>query len=299
MFYAAGSTRAAHGARAPRPRCCRRGGGVLARDAVDDSGRRTRLSERSSRTLGAPHLAGVAGEHRVARAIGSRSRLQHAARPGARARRRVLQQQRRAARRRSSCTSRPASIRSQPSSRSAHAAGLRVHAWVNVNLVSSAVDLPIARDHLVNRHPEWLMVPREIAQDVAKVAVDSPAYVGKLARWTRAQTGELEGLYASPIAPAAADYLQTVVAGPDAALRGRRRPFRLRSISERQVRLQPARSRRVPQRGAAAPRSRAAAAARREREGRPLCVRRCVAGRLACVPRCPDDGARCAVFERR
>ena len=94
---------------------------------------------------------------------------------------------------------------------SAHAAGLRVHAWINVNLVSSAVDLPIARDHLVNRHPEWLMVPREIAQDVAKVAVDSPAYVGKLARWTRAQTGELEGLYASPIAPAAADYLQTVV----------------------------------------------------------------------------------------
>ena len=64
-----------------------------------------------------------------------------------------------------------------------------MHAWINVNLVSSAVDLPIARDHLVYRHPEWLMVPREIAQDVAKVAVDSPAYVGKLARWTRAQTG--------------------------------------------------------------------------------------------------------------
>jgi uncharacterized lipoprotein YddW (UPF0748 family) len=94
---------------------------------------------------------------------------------------------------------------------SAHAAGLRVHAWINVNLVSSAIDLPIAREHLVNRHPEWLMVPREIAQDVAKVSMDSPAYVGKLARWTRAQTGELEGLYASPIVPAASDYLQTVV----------------------------------------------------------------------------------------
>jgi uncharacterized lipoprotein YddW (UPF0748 family) len=94
---------------------------------------------------------------------------------------------------------------------SAHAAGLRVHAWINVNLVSSAVDLPIARQHLVYRHPDWLMVPREIAQDVAKVPAESPAYVGKLARWTRAQTGELEGLYASPIIPAAADYLQTVV----------------------------------------------------------------------------------------
>jgi uncharacterized lipoprotein YddW (UPF0748 family) len=93
----------------------------------------------------------------------------------------------------------------------AHAAGLRVHAWVNVNLVSSAVDLPLAREHLVYRHPDWLMVPREIAQDVAKVPADSPAYIGKLARWTRAQTGELEGLYASPIVPAAADYLQGIV----------------------------------------------------------------------------------------
>ena len=94
---------------------------------------------------------------------------------------------------------------------SAHAAGLRVHAWVNVNLVSSAVDLPVAREHLIYRHPDWLMVPREIAQDVAKVPADSPAYVGKLARWTRAQTGELEGLYASPIVPAAVEYLQTIV----------------------------------------------------------------------------------------
>jgi uncharacterized lipoprotein YddW (UPF0748 family) len=93
----------------------------------------------------------------------------------------------------------------------AHAAGLHVHAWVNVNLVSSAVDLPIAREHLVNRHPEWLMVPRDIAQEVARLPVDSPGYVGKLARWTRTQTGELEGLYASPILPAAADYLQAVV----------------------------------------------------------------------------------------
>src|SRR5476649_983438 len=41
----------------------------------------------------------------------------------------------------------------------AHDAGMRVHAWVNVNLVSSASDLPPARDHVVYRHPEWLMVP--------------------------------------------------------------------------------------------------------------------------------------------
>lgn len=91
------------------------------------------------------------------------------------------------------------------------AAGLRVHAWVNVNLVSSAVDLPTARDHIVNRRPGWLMVPRDLVQDLAAVDVDSPAYVGKLARWTRAQSAEVEGLYASPIVPEAAAHLETVV----------------------------------------------------------------------------------------
>jgi uncharacterized lipoprotein YddW (UPF0748 family) len=93
----------------------------------------------------------------------------------------------------------------------AHRAGLRVHAWVNVNLVSSAVDLPIAREHLIRRHPEWLMVPRELAQELATVSTRSPEYVGTLARWTRAQPAEIEGLYASPIVPAASDHVQAIV----------------------------------------------------------------------------------------
>ncbi len=55
------------------------------------------------------------------------------------------------------------------------------------------------------------MVPRDIAQELAAVPVDSPAYVGKLARWTRQQSAEVEGLYASPILPAAAAHLEAVV----------------------------------------------------------------------------------------
>jgi len=89
----------------------------------------------------------------------------------------------------------------------AHAAGLRVHAWVNVNLVSSAVELPVAREHVIYRHPSWLMVPRDIAQELAAIEPDSPGYVGKLSRWTRARSGEVEGLYTSPILPEAADYV--------------------------------------------------------------------------------------------
>lgn len=94
---------------------------------------------------------------------------------------------------------------------SAQAAGLGVHAWVNINLVSSAVALPAAREHLVHRHPDWLMVPRDIAQELAAVPVKSPAYVGKLARWTRGQSGGVEGLYASPVIPAAAAHIDAVV----------------------------------------------------------------------------------------
>jgi uncharacterized lipoprotein YddW (UPF0748 family) len=92
-----------------------------------------------------------------------------------------------------------------------HQAGLRVHAWVCVDLVSSAVDLPSSPQHLVYRHPEWLMVPRPIAQDVAKLDPKNPAYVGKIARWTRGELDLVEGLYTSPVQPDAAAYTRQVI----------------------------------------------------------------------------------------
>ena len=92
-----------------------------------------------------------------------------------------------------------------------HAAGLRIHAWINVNLISSAAELPSAREHLIYRHPAWLMVPRDIGQQLATVEADSPGYVGTLSRWTRAQSAEIEGLYTSPIIPEAADYIDSIV----------------------------------------------------------------------------------------
>jgi uncharacterized lipoprotein YddW (UPF0748 family) len=92
------------------------------------------------------------------------------------------------------------------------AAGLRVHAWVGVNLVSSAVTLPASRTHIVYRHPDWLMVPRELAADLRRVDVRSPEYLGRLARWSRAHASDVEGLYSSPIHPAAAAHVANVVA---------------------------------------------------------------------------------------
>jgi len=93
----------------------------------------------------------------------------------------------------------------------AHGANIRVHAWISVNLVSSAVDLPASPEHLIARHPEWLMVPRPIAQELAHLDPLNPAYVGKIARWTRGQLETVEGLYTSPLEPDAAHHVEAIV----------------------------------------------------------------------------------------
>jgi uncharacterized lipoprotein YddW (UPF0748 family) len=88
---------------------------------------------------------------------------------------------------------------------------MKVHAWVAVNLVSSSVTLPASRDHVIYRAPEWLMVPRELAAEMKKIDLRSPAYVGRLARWTRAHSSIVEGLYTSPLHPAAQDHTAAVI----------------------------------------------------------------------------------------
>jgi uncharacterized lipoprotein YddW (UPF0748 family) len=93
-----------------------------------------------------------------------------------------------------------------------HAAGIKVHAWVAVNLVSSSVSLPASREHVIYRAPEWLMVPRELAAEMKKISLRSPAYVGRLARWTRAHSTIAEGLYTSPLHPAAQDHTAAAIA---------------------------------------------------------------------------------------
>ena len=113
---------------------------------------------------------------------------------------------------------RPAALAAQPAFdplattiAKAHDAGLQVHAWINVNLVAGASELPAAREHVIYRHPEWLMVPRALAAELSTADPHSPAYVGRLARYARAQSAEVEGLYLSPVAPESAAYTTAVV----------------------------------------------------------------------------------------
>ena len=93
----------------------------------------------------------------------------------------------------------------------AHKAGLKVHAWINVGLVSSAVTLPRSRQHVVLRHPEWLMVPKALASTLGKTGSSSPQYVQALARWSRDNNERVEGLFLSPIVPAAQEHSIAVV----------------------------------------------------------------------------------------
>src|SRR2546423_944676 len=112
---------------------------------------------------------------------------------------------------------RPASLSSQPAFdpladavAKGHAGGLAVHAWINVNLVAG-LDVPAARGHIVYRHPEWLMVPRQIAADLSALDADGPEYLGRLMRYTRSQAADLEGLYLSPATPGAVEYTTGIV----------------------------------------------------------------------------------------
>ena len=96
--------------------------------------------------------------------------------------------------------------------RAAREQGLQVRAWIHVNLAAAAGELPASRDHVLYRHPEWLMVPRELAAQMLTIDQRSPEYIGRLARWARGNAERAAGVYVSPLHPEAAEYLVSAVA---------------------------------------------------------------------------------------
>lgn len=95
--------------------------------------------------------------------------------------------------------------------REARERGVAAHLSVTVNMAAAADELPASRDHVIYQHPEWLMVPRQIATEMLKIDSRSPAYLGRIARWTRANVDRVAGLYVSPLDPAATQYLVKAV----------------------------------------------------------------------------------------
>jgi hypothetical protein len=100
--------------------------------------------------------------------------------------------------------------------RQARENGLRVYLAIAVNLGVAAGELPSAREHVIYQHPEWLMVPRDAAVELLTVDARSPAYLGRLLRWTRANADRVGGIYVSPLDPDAASYLVNAVTSASA-----------------------------------------------------------------------------------
>lgn len=113
---------------------------------------------------------------------------------------------------------RPAILAKQPDSfdplelmiERAHRAGLKVHAWVNVNLVSDA-EPPVAPRHIVHQHPEWLMVPRPLAEDLASMSPRDSRYLRQLSDYARAHSDRVEGIFLSPVHEGVVEHVTRVI----------------------------------------------------------------------------------------
>ncbi len=89
----------------------------------------------------------------------------------------------------------------------AHRVGIKVHAWINIYLVANIEALPKAKDHLIYKHPEWVMVPRGVAAEIYGLDPKSPEYLNRIVAHTRSNRADLEGLFVTPAHPEVQDNL--------------------------------------------------------------------------------------------
>ena len=89
----------------------------------------------------------------------------------------------------------------------AHRRGLKVHAWINTNLLANLDALPADPAHVYNRHPDWLAVPKPVAAELFKMKPRDPLYRQKIVEWSKANRGELEGVYTGPANPKVKDHI--------------------------------------------------------------------------------------------
>jgi uncharacterized lipoprotein YddW (UPF0748 family) len=76
--------------------------------------------------------------------------------------------------------------------------GLKVHAWLNTSLLANLDALPTDPKHVYNKHPDWLAVPRPVAAELYKMSPSDPRYRARIVEWSKANRGELEGVYTGP-----------------------------------------------------------------------------------------------------
>src|SRR5436190_10219161 len=92
----------------------------------------------------------------------------------------------------------------------AHKRGLKVHAWLNTSLLANLDALPTDPTHVYNKHPEWLAVPKPVAAELYSVSPNDATYRQKIVEWSKANRGELEGVYTGPANPEVKDHIYKI-----------------------------------------------------------------------------------------
>jgi uncharacterized lipoprotein YddW (UPF0748 family) len=92
----------------------------------------------------------------------------------------------------------------------AHQHGLKVHAWLNTNLLANLDALPDDPKHVYNAHPEWLAVPRAVASDLYKMSPKDDRYRARIVEWSKANRAELEGVYVGPANPKVRNHIYQI-----------------------------------------------------------------------------------------
>jgi uncharacterized lipoprotein YddW (UPF0748 family) len=86
------------------------------------------------------------------------------------------------------------------------ARGLAVHAWFNV-LLTANFGQRLPADHIIARHPEWVMQPQAAARRAFSVPSTGLTWLARQA----GSGDDVEGLYLSPSAPGVAEQLEAAV----------------------------------------------------------------------------------------
>jgi len=89
----------------------------------------------------------------------------------------------------------------------ARARGIQVHGWVNV-LLAAHFGQPLPRGHVLEKHPDWAMVPKSAA--TAALVASGSRRLRLIMEAGRAE-GDVEGYYLSPAIPRVGDHLEAVV----------------------------------------------------------------------------------------
>jgi len=69
--------------------------------------------------------------------------------------------------------------------------GLKVHAWINTNLLANLDELPTDPAYVYNSHPEWLAVPLAVAPELYAMSPNDPRYRARIVEWSKANRAEL------------------------------------------------------------------------------------------------------------